>query len=115
MRRLGAGHVNDREFTADELKMTGTQYGPKSGWSQTQDISGNGSVPVDFTIQAATNISSTDVAELIVGRVEYYTIFHKPRWKNFCLLVVVTPSTTAGQRWTYTPRFCVLGQDGDKA
>ena len=112
---MGAGYVNNREMTAGELKGIGTEYGPKSGWSQTQDISGNGSVPVDFTIQAATNISFTDVAQLIKGRIEYDTIFHKPRWKNFCLLVVVKPSTTQGEDWNYTPRFCVVGQEGDKA
>lgn len=112
---MGPGYVTDGEATASYLKIIGTQYGPKSEWSQTQDISGNGSVPVDFIIQVPRGTSDIDVVQMIVGRIEYDTIFHKPRWKNFCLLVVVTPSTVRGEDWNYTPRFCVAGQEGDKA
>lgn len=110
---MGISYVNDREATASELKIMGTQYGPKKGWSQTQDISGNGIVPIDFPIQEAKSISDTDVAQMIKGRIEYES-FGKTRWRNFCLLVTVRQSDIRYQ-WDYTPRFCVVGQEGDKA
>lgn len=106
----GSNSLDNRETTALKLKEMG-DFSKSKDWKETQDISARGSVPIDFATRKAENSSAADVALVIKGRVEYDTTFGK-RWKNFCLLVV---SLNMDRHWDYNARFCIVGQDGDRA